>query len=350
MLLSIVKETKKRLAVINNLTIKPISRRIPIFLLRMTGIVVKSTGSWYQVKTESGEILACRVKGKLRLSGIKSTNPVAVGDAVEYSLNPKVEGEGIISRIHDRKNYIVRKSVNLSKRNHIIAANLDLAVLIATLDYPKTFPRFIDRFLATAEAYHIPAAVIFNKVDVYDDEALKDLAFFTVVYQTAGYEVMHVSATEKIGLEDFKGLLKDKRSLLSGHSGVGKSTLINKIEPALSIATKEISETHEQGQHTTTFAEMYDLAFGGEIIDSPGIKGFGLFDMEPEEIGDYFPEIFALKQDCKFHNCLHLEEPGCAVKKAVEENELAYTRYESYISFIKNDEDENHFRTDIYAQ
>ncbi len=316
----------------------------------MQGTVIKSTGSWYRVKTQDGTIYACRVKGKLRISGITSTNPVSVGDAVTFEEDPNVEGEGVISAIKPRANYMVRKSVNLSKRTHIIGANLDLAVLIATLDFPKTFPRFIDRFLATAEAYDIPAAVVFNKVDLYSDETMADLAFFTAVYQTAGYEVLHVSATENIGLEDFKSLLQNKRSLLSGHSGVGKSTLVNKVEPTLDLNTKKISDSHQQGQHTTTFAEMFDLSFGGEIIDSPGIKGFGLFDMEPSEIGDYFPEIFALKQNCKYHNCLHLEEPGCAVKVAVEANELAYTRYESYISFIKNDEDETQYRTDAYAE
>lgn len=255
----------------------------------------------------------------------------------------------MITHIETRKNYIVRKSVNLSKRTHIIAANVDLAVLIVTLDFPKTFPRFIDRFLVTAEAYDVPAAVVFNKVDLYDDAVMADLAFYTVVYQQAGYQVLHTSVEEELGLEDFKSLLHNKTSLLSGHSGVGKSSLINTIEPGLDLKTKRISQSHEQGQHTTTFAEMFSLSFGGEIIDTPGIKGFGLFDMAPQEIGDYFPEIFALKEQCKYHNCLHVEEPGCAVKAAAENNELAYTRYESYLSFIANDEQEDNYRQDIHA-
>ncbi len=317
----------------------------------MQGTVVKSTGSWYMVKTGAGELFSCRVKGKLRLKGIKSTNPIAVGDEVHFEQDAaSFEQEGIITGINDRKNYIVRKSVNLSKRTHIIAANVDLAVLIVTLEYPKTFPRFIDRFLVTAEAYAVPAAVVFNKVDLYSEEALTDLAFYSLVYQQAGYEVLHTSAEKELGLEDLKLLLKDKRSLLSGHSGVGKSTLINKIEPSLDLKTHRISQSHGQGQHTTTFAEMFSLSFGGEIIDTPGIRGFGLVDMSPREIGDYFPEVFRLKEQCKYHNCLHLKEPGCAVKKAVESNELAYTRYESYLSFIANDEEENNYRQDIYAE
>lgn len=315
----------------------------------MQGIVTKSTGSWYTVKTETNDIYACRVKGKLRLSGIKSTNPIAVGDVVAFEPEAGMEGEGVITHIETRKNYIVRKSVNLSKRTHIIAANVDLAVLIVTLDFPKTFPRFIDRFLVTAEAYDVPAAVVFNKVDLYDDAVMADLAFYTVVYQQAGYQVLHTSVEEELGLEDFKSLLHNKTSLLSGHSGVGKSSLINTIEPGLDLKTKRISQSHEQGQHTTTFAEMFSLSFGGEIIDTPGIKGFGLFDMAPQEIGDYFPEIFALKEQCKYHNCLHVEEPGCAVKAAAENNELAYTRYESYLSFIANDEQEDNYRQDIHA-
>jgi ribosome biogenesis GTPase len=315
----------------------------------MQGTVIKSTGSWYTVKTETEGTYACRVKGKLRLSGIKSTNPIAVGDVVRFEPEPGMDREGVITHIEPRKNYIVRKSVNLSKRTHIIAANVDLAVLIVTLDFPKTFPRFIDRFLVTAEAYDVPAAVVFNKTDLYSDAVMADLAFFTVVYQQAGYQVLHTSVEEKIGLEDFKTLLTGKTSLLSGHSGVGKSSLINTVEPGLDLKTKRISESHEQGQHTTTFAEMFSLSFGGEIIDTPGIKGFGLFDMAPQEIGDYFPEIFALKDQCKYHNCLHVEEPGCAVKAAAENNELAYTRYESYLSFIANDEQDDNYRQDIHA-
>ncbi len=314
----------------------------------MQGTVLKSTGSWYQVKTDDGEIISCRIVGKLRLRGIKSTNPVAVGDVVDFEMEDG-ENTGVIKEIHDRKNYIIRKSVNLSKQTQIIAANLDQAVLIVTLDFPKTFPRFIDRFLATAEAYNVPGVVVFNKVDLYNEAILDELEFFTYVYQDAGYKVLHTSVPGHLGLDELKEVLKDKTSLLSGHSGVGKSTIINSIEPSLDLKTSAISKSHEQGQHTTTFAEMFDLSFGGRIIDTPGIRGFGLVDMEKEEIGDYFPEIFALKSDCRFNNCLHLEEPGCAVKAAVDGGKLAYTRYDSYVNFVLGTDDEENFRKDIYA-
>ncbi len=314
----------------------------------MQGTVLKSTGSWYQVKTDDGEVHSCRIVGKLRLRGIKTTNPVAVGDVVDFEIEEGVN-TGVIKEIHDRKNYIIRKSVNLSKQTQIIASNLDQAILIVTLDFPKTFPRFIDRFLATAEAYNIPGVVVFNKVDLYNEAVMDELEFYTYVYQDAGYKVLHTSIPGKLGLEDLKAVLKDKTSLLSGHSGVGKSTLVNTIEPRLNLKTSAISKSHDQGQHTTTFAEMFDLSFGGQIIDTPGIRGFGLVDMEKEEIGDYFPEIFALKGDCKFNNCLHIEEPGCAVKVAVDEGKLAYTRYDSYANFVLGTDDEENFRKDIYA-
>ncbi len=314
----------------------------------MQGTVLKSTGSWYQVKTDDGEVHSCRIVGKLRLRGIKTTNPVAVGDRVDFELEEGVN-TGVIKEIHDRKNYIIRKSVNLSKQTQIIASNLDQAILIVTLDFPKTFPRFIDRFLATAEAYTIPGVVVFNKVDLYNEAVMDELEFYTYVYQDAGYKVLHTSVPGKLGLEELKEVLKDKTSLLSGHSGVGKSTLVNTIEPRLNLKTSAISKSHDQGQHTTTFAEMFELSFGGRIIDTPGIRGFGLVDMEREEIGDYFPEIFALKGGCKFNNCLHIEEPGCAVKVAVEEGKLAYTRYDSYANFVLGTDDEENFRKDIYA-
>ncbi len=316
----------------------------------MHATVTKSTGSWYETETENGQKIRCRIKGKLRLAGIKSTNPVAVGDFVEIEME-KGEETGVIKKIHDRKNYIIRKSVNLARQTQIIAANLDQAVLIATLEFPKTYPRFIDRFLVTAEAYDIPAAVVFNKIDLYNEPLLADLEFYTVVYQNAGYQVLHTSVEEKSGIIEFQNLLQNKTSLLSGHSGVGKSSLVNQIEPTLDLKTKAISTTHLQGQHTTTFAEMFSFGFGGKIIDTPGIKGFGLVDMEKEEIGDYFPEIFVLKKGCKFHNCLHLEEPNCAVKKAVDENRLAFTRYESYLSFVEgDDEGSGGFRKDVFAE
>jgi len=263
---------------------------------------------------------------------------------------PNEPGQAVIMGLKPRRNYIIRKSVNLSKQTQIIAANIDLAVLIATLEFPKTHQRFIDRFTVSAEAYGIPVAVVFNKTDLYTPEMLEELTYLGYVYADAGYKVLHTSAQSGDGLDDFKALLSNKTTLLSGHSGVGKSTLVNKIEPNLNLRTKAISESHLQGQHTTTFAEMFSLSFGGKIIDTPGIKGFGLVEMEPEEIGDYFPEIFKLKGSCKFNNCLHLHEPGCAVKAAAEAGELAYPRFESYQSFVQNDEDEEHFRKDIYAE
>lgn len=314
----------------------------------MHGTVIKSTGSWYQVKTDEGNTIQCRIVGKLRLRGIKSTNPVAVGDVVDFKME---EGEetGVITEIHDRKNYIIRKSVNLAKQTQVIAANLDQAILIVTLDFPKTYPRFIDRFLVTAEAYDIPAVLVFNKIDLYDDAALDELEFYTYAYEDAGYTVLHTSVPGDLGIDELKETLAGKTSLLSGHSGVGKSTLVNTIEPTLDLKTNSISDTHHQGQHTTTFAEMFELSFGGNIIDTPGIRGFGLVDMEKEELGDYFPEIFRIKDQCKFNNCLHLEEPGCAVKVAVEAGELAYTRYDSYVNFVNGTDEDETYRKDIYA-
>ena len=314
----------------------------------MHGTVIKSTGSWYQVKTDEGNTIQCRIVGKLRLRGIKSTNPVAVGDVVDFKME---EGEetGVITEIHDRKNYIIRKSVNLAKQTQVIAANLDQAILIVTLDFPKTYPRFIDRFLVTAEAYDIPAVLVFNKIDLYDDAALDELEFYTYAYEDAGYTVLHTSVPGDLGIDELKETLAGKTSLLSGHSGVGKSTLVNTIESTLDLKTNSISDTHHQGQHTTTFAEMFELSFDGNIIDTPGIRGFGLVDMEKEELGDYFPEIFRIKDQCKFNNCLHLEEPGCAVKVAVEAGELAYTRYDSYVNFVNGTDEDETYRKDIYA-
>lgn len=312
----------------------------------MIGRVFKSTGSFYLVKTEGG-LINCRIKGKLRLAGIKSTNPVAVGDFVEIELEN--ENEGLIRSIKDRKNYIVRKSVNLSKRTHIIAANLDQAVLIVTLVSPKTFTQFIDRFLAAAEAYSIPVVIVFNKVDLYEEEELGDLLFLSQVYQDLAYEVLHTSAENRDGLEDFSKILKNKTSLLSGHSGVGKSTLVNIVQSNLEIKTKPVSDSHDQGQHTTTFAEMYELDMGGFIVDSPGIKGFGTVNMKKEEIGDYFRDIFKWSHSCKFHNCMHIEEPHCAVKKALEDHKISFTRYESYTSMIKEIEGEGMYRTDNFT-
>lgn len=316
--------------------------------MQLEGLILKSTGSWYRVETKEG-IWECRIRGKLRLKGIKSTNPVAVGDRVLIEPSPKEEGQGVIIELLERRNYIIRKSVNLSKQTQILAANLDQALLIATLEYPKTHLRFIDRFAISAEAYDIPFVLVFNKVDLYDQVLQDEMEFLRYVYQDAGYQVLECSAQTGEGLEELKSLLQNKTSLLSGHSGVGKSTLVNQLEPNLDLKTKNISEAHEQGQHTTTFAEMHALSFGGYIIDSPGIRGFGLVDMDAQELGDYFPEIFRLKGDCKFNNCTHQHEPGCAVKAAVEANKLAFTRYESYLNFLEGNDDDETYRKDIHA-
>ncbi|GAB1307970.1 ribosome small subunit-dependent GTPase A [Urechidicola sp. KH5] len=313
----------------------------------MTGLVTKSTGSWYYVRTEEGVIYECRIPGKFRMKGIKSTNPVSVGDIVDFELEPQKE-KGVIQRIHDRKNYIVRKSVNLSKQTHIIAANIDIAFLLVTIDNPPTFPGFIDRFLATAEAYNITSVILFNKMDTYDDDQLEMVEELYEIYNNIGYECIEISAIENVNVDVVKALMKNKVSMFSGHSGVGKSTLVNAIEPELKIKTAEISKQHKQGQHTTTFAEMHELSFGGFIIDTPGIKGFGVVDFEPQNITDYFPEFFALKKDCKFNNCLHQKEPKCAVKKALEEDRIAPSRYFSYLQML-NGEEEN-YRVNQYEK
>ena len=311
----------------------------------MKGVVTKSTGSWYTVFTEKGKKVECRLKGKFRLKGIKSTNPVAVGDHVNFEFEEGKE-EGVIHKILDRKNYIIRKSVNLSKQTHIIAANIDIAFLMVTLKKPETFPSFIDRFLATAEAYNIPTIILFNKIDIYDDQLLEKKQKLEKIYTSIGYKCLDTSATENINIDELKKLMKNKVSLFSGHSGVGKSTLINTIEPSLNIKTSDLSIQHKSGQHTTTFAEMYQLSFGGYIIDTPGIKGFGVVDFDKDEAGDYFPELFKLKPECKYNNCLHLDEPNCAVKKAVENKEIALSRYRSYLQLL--DDEKEHFRLNSY--
>lgn len=312
----------------------------------MIGIVIKSTGSWYQVLPQNKQVLNCRLKGKFRIKGIKSTNPVAVGDVVTYELE-EGKNTGVIKAIKERKNYIIRKSVNLSKQTHIIAANIDIAFLLVTISSPPTLTGFIDRFLATAEAYHIKTVLLFNKLDLYSDTELEKLAELEITYTNIGYQCIAISATKNIGIEEVKALMKNKTTLFSGHSGVGKTTLINAIEPNLNLKTAVISKQHKQGQHTTTFAEMFALSFGGFIIDTPGIKGFGVVDFEPHEITDYFPEFFKLKSSCKFNNCLHIEEPNCAVKKALEEGEIMYSRYKSYLQMIKGEEE--NYRVDIYS-
>ena len=313
----------------------------------MTGHVYKSTGSWYTVKTDLGHTYECRIKGKFRLKGIKSTNPISVGDVVDFELETDNNAEtGVIHNIHDRRNYIVRKSVNLSKQTHIIAANLDQVFLMITINNPPTLTSFIDRFLVTAEAYSIKTVLLFNKIDTYDEETLNEVRFLAHIYRKIGYECIGVSAKTGKNVDKVKSLMLNKTSMFSGHSGVGKSTLVNTIEPSLNIKTKEISIQHSQGQHTTTFAEMFDLSFDAKIIDTPGIKGFGIVDMEREEIGDYFPEIFKLKQDCKFNNCLHLKEPKCAVKEALDNDKIAYSRYRSYLQMLEGEDE--HYRTDIW--
>jgi len=308
------------------------------------GRVIKSTGSWYTVDVD-GQLIECRIKGKFRIKGIKSTNPVSVGDFVEIEIQE--DETGVIYKIEDRRNYIIRKSTNLSKQSHIIASNIDQAVLIVTLKAPVTFPAFIDRFLVTAEAYSIPAIVVFNKVDLYGEKEMDDLAFYKQVYEDIGYKCLVTSFEKKIGIEKFKEQLTDKVSLLSGHSGVGKSSLINLIEPDLHLRTKRVSTSHQQGMHTTTFAEMFPLSFGGYIIDTPGIRGFGVYDLDKNQIGHYFPEIRDRFRDCKFNNCVHVNEPGCVVKEAVENGEIASFRYRNYLSMYNEDETET-YRQDIY--
>ncbi|MES2862868.1 MAG: ribosome small subunit-dependent GTPase A [Bacteroidota bacterium] len=315
----------------------------------MTGTVYKSTGSWYYVKSTENKFYNCRIKGKFRMKGIKSTNPIAVGDVVDFDLDETVdEVNGIITNIHDRKNYIVRKSVNLSKQTHIIASNIDIGFLIVTINNPITTTSFIDRFLVTAKAYGIEAILIFNKIDTFDDATLDEQLYLQHTYQEIGYKCLRVSATDNKGVAELMDLMKGKVSMFSGHSGVGKSTLVNAIEPTLNLKTKEISNTHSQGQHTTTFAEMFDLSNDIRIIDTPGIRGFGMVDMEKPEVSDYFPEFFALKGDCKFNNCLHKEEPHCAVKKALDEDKIAWSRYQSYLKILEGDEE--HYRNDIYGE
>lgn len=313
----------------------------------MTGTVYKSTGSFYSVKTENNEFFECRIKGKFRMKGIKSTNPIAVGDVVDFELDETTdETVGQIHNIHDRKNYIVRKSVNLSKQTHIIASNIDVVFLLITINNPPTTTSFIDRFLVTAEAYNIETVLVFNKIDTFDEAMLDEQLYLQHIYSEIGYKCLRISSTEKKGIEQLKEMMIEKTSMFSGHSGVGKSTLVNALEPNLNLKTKHISEQSKQGQHTTTFAEMYDLSFDAKIIDTPGIKGFGIVDMESAEISDYFPEFFKLKDQCKFNNCLHKEEPHCAVKEALENDKIAWSRYNSYLKILEGDEE--HYRQDVY--
>jgi ribosome biogenesis GTPase len=297
----------------------------------MQGLITKSTGSWYQVQTPEGQKLDCRIKGKFRIKGITTTNPFAVGDIVDFDMEPEQQ-TGVITKLHERRNYIIRKSINLSKQGQIIAANLDQAFLVVTLASPRTSLGFIDRFLVTAEAYHIPAVLVFNKLDLFSVEGLEILAQYRAIYEDLGYQCMQVSALKGDGVDEIIDALKDKVSLFSGHSGVGKSTLINKILPDLRLRTTEVSEWHDKGMHTTTFAEMFELPFGGFIIDTPGIRELGIVDIEQAELGGMFPEIRQYREGCRFKNCRHINEPGCAVLAAVESEDIAISRYDSYLS------------------
>ena len=303
----------------------------------MHGLVIKNTGSWYTVLTDDGQLLQCKVKGNFRLKGIRSTNPVAVGDRVT------VDGEGWITDIDDRRNYIIRKSINLSKQSHIIAANVDQALLVVTVNYPQTSTTFIDRFLASAEAYRVPVILVFNKTDLLTADEAHYQQMLITLYQTVGYECRVISAETGEGVGELKTLLPGKITLLSGNSGVGKSTLINRLVPGVNLRTAEISDAHNTGQHTTTFSEMIRLEGGGWVVDTPGIKGFGTFDMEPEELTSYFKEIFRFSQDCRFSNCTHTHEPGCAVLKALEDHYISQSRYQSYLSML-NDKDDPKYR------
>lgn len=301
------------------------------------GLVIKNTGSWYTVLTDGGNTIDCKIKGNFRLKGIRSTNPVAVGDRVEIVRNH--EGTAFITNISDRRNYIIRKSSNLSKQSHIIAANVDQAFLIVTVKYPETSTTFIDRFLASAEAYSVPVTLVFNKVDLLQDDERRYLDMMVTLYETVGYDCLKVSAETKEGMDRLLPLLKDKITLFSGNSGVGKSTMLNFIVPGAELRTAEISDAHNTGMHTTTFSEMLPLTDGGWVIDTPGIKGFGTFNMEPEEICGYFKEIFKFSKGCRFNNCTHTHEPGCAVRKAVEEHYIAESRYVSYLSMLEDKEE-----------
>ncbi len=306
----------------------------------MRGLVTKSTGSWYIVEDDQLKQYECRIKGKFRTHGIKTTNPIAVGDFVEFELE-QGQDSAIITKLEPRKNYIIRKSVNLSKQTQIIGANLDQAILLITLASPATSTGFIDRFLVTAEAYHIPAILVFNKLDLFSEEGLSILEEYTQLYEQLGYPCFVVSALEKTNLNPLKDLLKDKTTLVSGHSGVGKSTFINAIIPDLQLKTGHISEWSDKGKHTTTFAEMFNLPFGGKLIDTPGIRELGVVDIDQQELSHYFPEMRKLMSDCKFHNCRHINEPGCAVLDALAAGEIDPSRYDSYISIYNNENNRN---------
>lgn len=301
----------------------------------MKGLVIKNTGSWYCVQTAEGKAVECKIKGTFRMKGIRTTNPVAVGDKVEFEVN--TEGYGMISKIEQRKNYIIRKASNLSKQSHIIAANLDQVLLIVTVNFPEVSTLFIDRFLATAEAYSVPAGIVFNKTDLHTDAEREYMEQMIYLYENVGYPCYRVSAVKGVGMGTLATKLKNKVTLLSGYSGVGKSTFINAIVPDVKTKVGAISQAHNKGMHTTTFSEMFALPDGGYIIDTPGVKGFGTIDLRKEEISHFFPEIFAASKLCRFANCTHTHEPGCAVLEALDRREISLSRYQSYLSIMQDD-------------
>ena len=307
----------------------------------MIGTITKNTGSWYIVRTDDDRLFSCKVKGNFRLRGIRSTNPVAVGDRVEFI--PGEDGTGLISEVLDRRNYIIRRATNLSKQSHILAANVDQVLLLATIAHPTVSTTFIDRFLASAEAYRIPVILLFNKTDLYDADQLQQVRQLMELYQSIGYACLACSVLKKNGMDELHDMLRGKTTLLSGNSGVGKSTLLNSLIPGLNVRTEEVSDAHDTGQHTTTFSEMFDLPTGGQVIDTPGIKGFGTFDFERTEISHYFREIFQIGQQCRFQDCTHTHEPHCAVRQAVEEGRIAPSRFASYLSML-DDKDEDRYR------
>lgn len=313
-----------------------------------TGVVIKSTGKWYDVELKDGSLVKCRIRGKLRLDGLRSTNPIAVGDIVH--LNDVIDNEGVrqIEDYEKRRNYIVRKSVNLSKRTQIIAANIDRAYLIVTIHSPETHLAFIDRFLVSAESFRIPTTILFNKIDTLYEEDLEYVDALSYMYEKIGYPCYKISALNKDNIEFLRNEIKGKQVVISGHSGVGKSTLINALDPNLDLKVGEISKAHLQGQHTTTFAEMHKLSSGGYIIDTPGLRAFGIIDLDKQHISHYFPEMRELMHECKFNNCLHLEEPDCAIKKAVESGEISESRYMTYLQLMEEDEDDI-YRKNIYG-